>query len=231
MMQGFVGGGMFFGVVFLGGYLCGLFPSGPWVARSSLGGRHLRDVGSGSTGATNVLRYAGWGRAFAVVALDVMKGMVAILLARYAIVLGGDLFALRFGDVEFLGWGESFAAVGCLLGHCFPVWSRGFRGGKGVASLMGIISLLSPGMFFVSVFLWVGILGMWGFSSLASLGVCLFLLLGGIFGGVGGVGGAVGWGIVGIVGIVVGRHWENVGRLWRGEEGRVWGGVWGRWRR
>ena len=233
-MQDFVGAGLFFGVIFLGGYLCGLFPSGPWVARGSLGGRHLRDVGSGSTGATNVLRYAGWGRAFAVVALDVMKGIVAILLARYGVVLGGDLFALRFGEVEALVWGEFLAGVGCLLGHCFPLWSRGFRGGKGVASLMGIILLLSPGMFFVSVLLWLGILGVWGFSSLASLGVCLFLLLGGVFGGVGGVGGGVGWGIVGIVGIVAGRHWGNAGRLLRGEEGRVFGGVrglWGRWRR
>ena len=222
---------LFLGVVFVWGYLCGLFPSGPWVARSSLGGRHLTDLGSGGTGATNVLRYAGWGRAFAVVLLDVMKAVVAILSARY----GADIFALRFGAVESLAgnlgdslaWGEVFAAVGCLLGHCFPLWSKGFRGGKGVASLLGIVLMFSPWLFFASVLLWLGILGLWGFSSLASLGVCLFLLLGGLFW----VEGVVVWGILGVVGIVVLRHWGNVGRLVRGEEGRVFGGLWRRWRR
>ena len=165
---------LFFGIIFVCGYVCGLFPSGPWIARGNLGGRHLTDMGSGSTGATNVLRYAGWGRALAVVLLDMMKGVVAILLARY----GEDVLALRLGDVEHLAWGEVFAAVGCLSGHCFPLWSKGFRGGKGVASMMGIVVMLSSGLFFVSGLLWLGILAMWGFSSLASLGVCLFLVAG-----------------------------------------------------
>ena len=159
---------LFFGIIFVCGYVCGLFPSGPWIARGNLGGRHLTDMGSGSTGATNVLRYAGWGRALAVVLLDMMKGVVAILLARY----GEDVLALRLGDVEHLAWGEVFAAVGCLSGHCFPLWSKGFRGGKGVAlcwggfyglrgvvvwgvvgivgSMMGIVVMLSSGLFFVS---------------------------------------------------------------------------------
>ena len=214
---------LFLAGVFVCGYGCGLFPSGPWVARSSLGGRHLTDVGSGGTGATNVLRYAGWGRACAVVVLDIVKAVAAILIARY----GADLFALRFGDVAFLAWGEGGAAVGCLLGHCFPLWSRGLRGGKGVASMMGVVLMLSPGLFFASGLLWLGILGMWGFSSLASLGICLFLLVGSLFW----VGGVMVWGIVGVVVIVVLRHRENVVRFWRGEEGRVFGGVWGRWRR
>ena len=211
---------LFFGIIFVCGYVCGLFPSGPWIARGNLGGRHLTDMGSGSTGATNVLRYAGWGRALAVVLLDMMKGVVAILLARY----GEDVLALRLGDVEHLAWGEVFAAVGCLSGHCFPLWSKGFRGGKGVASMMGIVVMLSSGLFFVSGLLWLGILAMWGFSSLASLGVCLFLVLGGILW----LEGVVVWGVVGIVGIVVVRHGGNIMRLWRGEEGRVFGGVWRR---
>ena len=211
---------LFFVFVLVGGYLCGLFPSGPWVARSSLGGRHLTSVGSGGTGATNVLRYAGWGRAFLVVLLDVGKAVVAVLLARY----GADLFELRFGDDERLVCGESFAAVGCLLGHCFPLWSRGFRGGKGVASMMGIVLMFAPWLFFVSLLLWLGVLGMWGFSSLASLGVCLFLLAGGVLW----LEGFVLWGICGVVGIVVLRHWGNIGRLWRNQEKPVFEGLWRR---
>ena len=214
--------------VFVWGYLCGLFPSGPWVARSSLGGRYLTEVGSGSTGATNVLRYAGWGRAFAVVALDVVKAVLAVLAARYVMDSSADLFALRFGDnVGFLAWGESFAAVGCLLGHCFPVWSRGLRGGKGVASMFGVVLVFSSNLFVASALLWVGVLGLWGFSSLASLAVCLFLVGGSLFWG----GDVVVWGMFGVVGIVVWRHRENVARLWRGEEGRVFGGLWRRLRR
>ena len=208
--------------VFVFGYLCGLFPSGPWVARSSLAGRHLTDLGSGSTGATNVLRYAGWGRAVLVVLLDIMKAVMAILLARY----GADLFALRFGHVEPLVWGESFAAVGCLLGHCFPVWSRGLRGGKGVASTMGVLLMLAPWVLCGAVVLWLGLLGLWGFSSLASLGVCLFLLLAALFW----LEGAVAWGVVVIVLMVGFRHRENVRRLWCGEEKRVFGGLWRRGR-
>ena len=138
------------------------------------------------------------------VVLDIVKAVAAILIARY----GADLFALRFGDVAFLAWREGGAAVGCLLGHCFPLWSRGLRGGKGVASMMGVVLMLSPGLFFASGLLWLGILGMWGFSSLASLGICLFLLAGSLFW----VGGVMAWGIVGVVVIVVLRHRENVVR-------------------
>ena len=215
------------------GYACGLFPSGPWVARRSLGGRNLTELGSGSTGATNVLRYAGWGMAFAVVVLDVLKAVVAILLVRYV----ADFLALRFedgngngngnGNLDILAWGEAGAAVGCLLGHCFPVWSARFRGGKGVASMVGVVLLLVPWMFFVSALLWVGVLGLWGFSSVASLAVCLFLVVGGLFW----VGGVPFWGLVGVVVVVLVRHRENMARLWRGEEGRVFGGLWRRLRR
>ena len=81
------------------------------------------------------------------VVLDIVKAVAAILIARY----GADLFALRFGDVAFLAWREGGAAVGCLLGHCFPLWSRGLRS---VASMMQA---------FVRGLLWLGILGMlWG---------------------------------------------------------------------
>ena len=117
---------LFFGVVFVCGYLCGLFPSGPWIARGSLGGRHLTDMGSGSTGATNVLRYAGWGRALAVVLLDMMKGIVAILLARY----GEDVLALRLVISSIL-FGGRFCGGGLFVGALFSFVEQGdFGGGR-----------------------------------------------------------------------------------------------------
>ena len=107
------------------GYLAGSIPFGMLVAdRFNLG--NLRDIGSGNIGATNVLRTGNKGAAALTLLLDGAKGAVVVLLAR--LVSGEDAAQL--------------AALAAFLGHCFPVW-LGFKGGKGVATFLGLMLALA----------------------------------------------------------------------------------------
>src|SRR5688572_16516207 len=105
---------------FGGGYLLGSIPFGLILTKyAGLG--DLRHIGSGNIGATNVLRAGSKGLAALTLLLDAAKGTVAVLLAA--------------------GWGEDvamLAGLGAFLGHLFPVW-LGFRGGKGVATYIGVL--------------------------------------------------------------------------------------------
>lgn len=112
------------------GYLLGSIPFGVVVARMMHLG-NLRDIGSGNIGATNVLRTGSKPAAALTLIGDGAKGAVAVLLARWA--AGEDA--------------AQVAALAAMLGHCYPVWLK-FKGGKGVATFLGILLALS---------LWVGI--------------------------------------------------------------------------
>ena len=103
------------------GYLLGSIPSG-WLAGRWLKDIDLRELGSGSTGATNVLRQVGKGPALVVFLIDVGKGAAAVLIAR----------ALGLGD-----WIQVLAGLTALAGHIWPVW-LGFKGGKAVATGLGM---------------------------------------------------------------------------------------------
>lgn len=103
------------------GYLIGSIPFGMVVARA-MGLGNLRDIGSGNIGATNVLRTGNKFAAFLTVVLDGGKGAVAVILAR---VFAGEDAAQLAGLLSFIG-------------HCFPVWLS-FRGGKGVATFLGVL--------------------------------------------------------------------------------------------
>jgi glycerol-3-phosphate acyltransferase PlsY len=103
------------------GYLLGSIPFGLLLTKFT-GGPDLRAIGSGNIGATNVLRTGRKGLAAATLALDMLKGTGAVLLARHLIAPDAAVFA----------------AVGAFLGHLFPVWLR-FKGGKGVATYIGIL--------------------------------------------------------------------------------------------
>lgn len=108
-----------------GGYVLGSVPYGVLVARV-MGLGNLRDIGSGNIGATNVLRTGNKLAAFLTLVFDAGKGVVAVVLARV-----------------FLGeTGAQLAGLGAFLGHIFPVW-LGFRGGKGVATFLGILLALN----------------------------------------------------------------------------------------
>ncbi|MCP9785874.1 glycerol-3-phosphate 1-O-acyltransferase PlsY [Cyanobium sp. N5-Cardenillas] len=112
------------------GYLLGSIPSG-WLAGRWLAGIDLRQEGSGSTGATNVLRVLGKGPALAVFLLDVLKGTAAVLVAKAVLQpLGGFSTASD--------WGVVATGLAALAGHIWPVW-LGWKGGKAVATGLGML--------------------------------------------------------------------------------------------
>src|SRR5689334_24291140 len=106
------------------GYCLGSIPFG-LVLTKLTGAGDLRAIGSGNIGATNVLRTGRKGLAAATLVLDALKGVAAVLIAK------------QIGEIAAIG-----AAAGAVLGHMFPVW-LGFKGGKGVATTLGIMWGLS----------------------------------------------------------------------------------------
>jgi glycerol-3-phosphate acyltransferase PlsY len=138
-------------VAFAFGYLCGSIPFGVLLTRFS-GAPDVRSIGSGNIGATNVLRTGRKALAAATLLGDILKGTVAVLLAGY-----------------FLGRNAALcAALGAFLGHLFPAW-LGFKGGKGVATYIGLLlGLAWPAALFFGV-IWLAIAALSRYSSLAAL--------------------------------------------------------------
>ena len=143
--------GPYLGAAFLGGYLLGSLPFGIILARL-FGLGDLRSVGSGNIGATNVLRTGRKDLAAATLLLDAGKGAVAVLIAAE---LGGPDTALMAG-------------LGAVLGHLFPVWLR-FRGGKGMATTLGVFWALAWPVGLAACLTWLAIAALLRYSSLASL--------------------------------------------------------------
>ena len=114
-------------IVVVVAYLIGTIPFGYLIVRRKIGA-DIRQTGSGGTGATNVSRRAGKAAGVLTLLLDAAKGSVAVLIAK---AVGGD------------DWVIAIAATAALVGHIFPVW-LGFRGGKGVATGVGIFVVLAP---------------------------------------------------------------------------------------
>ena len=135
---------------FVGGYLLGSIPFGLVLARlAGLG--DIRGIGSGSIGATNVLRTGRKGLAAATLLLDGGKGAGAVLLAGL--------------------WGpdpQLTAALGAVLGHIFPLWLR-FQGGKGAATLLGVLLALAWQAGLAACATWLLVAGLLRYSSLAAL--------------------------------------------------------------
>lgn len=132
------------------GYLLGAIPFGVILTRLGNAG-DLRTIGSGSTGATNVLRTGRKGLAAATLLLDLAKGAAAVLLVERLFPGNGAL-----------------AAAGAFLGHCYPVWLR-FSGGKGVATMMGIVLALFWPLAIVFAAMWLGTLATMRISSIAGM--------------------------------------------------------------
>ena len=109
-------------------YLLGSIPFGYLIVRSK-GGGDIRQTGSGGTGATNVSRRAGKAAGVVTLLLDAMKGAAAVVVAQ--LLSGGS------------DWAVTAAAIAVIVGHMFPVW-LGFRGGKGVATGVGVFIVLAP---------------------------------------------------------------------------------------
>jgi glycerol-3-phosphate acyltransferase PlsY len=132
------------------GYLLGSIPFGLFFSLAS-GAGDVRKIGSGNIGATNVLRTGKKWAAAATLLCDGAKGAAAVLLVRY-----------------FLEGYEAFAAAGAVLGHMFPVW-LGFKGGKGVATFLGVCLALYWPVGLLVAATWLGAALVWRISSLSAL--------------------------------------------------------------
>jgi glycerol-3-phosphate acyltransferase PlsY len=132
------------------GYLLGSIPFGLVLTRLA-GKGDVRDIGSGNIGATNVLRTGSKPLAAATLILDCLKATAAILLAR-----------------QLWPGTENFAAAGALIGHLYPVWLR-FKGGKGVATLLGVLIPLLPVGALIYAVVWIGLLLTLRISSVAGM--------------------------------------------------------------
>ena len=151
-------------------YLLGSIPFGYLIVKAT-GGGDIRETGSGGTGATNVSRRAGKVAGIATLLLDAAKGAAAVLIAKQ--FLNGQ-------TPDDFYWWVVLAAVAVMLGHMFPVWLR-FRGGKGVATGVGVFLVLAPiAVVFAAV---IFLLIVWGTryvslgSIIAAATIPLFVLL------------------------------------------------------
>jgi glycerol-3-phosphate acyltransferase PlsY len=187
-------------LILLIGYLLGSLPFGVILTRMT-GAGDLRSIGSGSIGATNVLRTGHKGLAALTLVFDLLKGAIAVWIAR----------EISPDDVLL-------AAVGAFVGHLYPIWLR-FRGGKGVATLAGIWLALAWPVGLVYAVAWLAILAMFRWSSVA--GMCA-AIAGPIAAVVMGRWELVPVGIAFAL-MVLWKHRSNIGRLVRGDEPKIGG--------
>lgn len=133
------------------GYLLGSIPFGLILTRMA-GLGDVRKIGSGSIGATNVLRTGNKKLAGLTLLADALKGTLAVVAAR-------QIFGLEAALI---------AGLGAFLGHLYPVWLK-FRGGKGVATYLGVLLGLIPVIVLVFAVFWLGTVKLFRYSSLASI--------------------------------------------------------------
>lgn len=185
--------------VFVAAYLLGSVPFGLLVSRV-MGLGDVRNIGSGNIGATNVLRTGNKKAALATLLLDGGKGAVAVLLARYF-----------YGDSA-----AQVAALGAFLGHIYPVY-LGFKGGKGVATFLGIFLALHPLTGLAACGTWLVAALLFRMSSLAALvsalSTPLWLWLFGLVN-------ATGLGLL-LALLVWLRHHANIRRILAGNEPKI----------
>jgi glycerol-3-phosphate acyltransferase PlsY len=183
------------------GFALGSIPFGLILTRAA-GLGDVRKIGSGSIGATNVLRTGNKGLAAATVLLDAMKAVIPVLMAR-----------AFWPEMPEAG---GLAAVGAVLGHCFTPWLN-FKGGKGFASAAGALGALAWPAMLACAAIWGATLFLSRISSVSSMVSVIAAPL-------------VAWGLgypevipplIVIAAIVIVQHRANIGRLMRGEEPRV----------
>jgi acyl phosphate:glycerol-3-phosphate acyltransferase len=140
-------------------YLIGSIPTSVWVGKIFFS-LDVRDHGSGNAGATNTIRVLGWKAGLPVFIFDVFKGWLAVMLAGF--FLSGQI-----GD-EQLVYLKIAAAAAVVLGHVFPMFA-GFRGGKGVATLLGVGIALYPVTVWIILAIFILVLLITGYVSLGSI--------------------------------------------------------------
>ena len=186
----------------VGAYLIGAVPIG-WLVSRAFGVSDIRRHGSGTIGATNVLRTLGRLPAIVTLLGDVLKGYVAVALA--ARFTQGDPVAV------------ALATVAAVVGNCWSVF-LGFRGGKGVATGLGALLLLVPWATLAALPVFVAVVATFRFVSLGSLLAALCVPLGAVLLG---YPRASVLAALAVALIVVGRHHANIARLRAGTESRL----------
>lgn len=182
----------------LSGYLLGSIPFGLLLTLAA-GKGDIRKIGSGSIGATNVLRTGSKGLAAGTVLLDLLKGFLAVFLA--GMLLPGS---------------EGLVALSAVVGHCFPVW-LGFRGGKGIATGGGVCLAIGWPICLVSAAVWIAAFALTRISSIGGISaavaapVAAYVL---------GYDSAFPW-LVATSALIVWQHRANIGRLINGTEPKV----------
>lgn len=185
-------------LVLLLGYLLGSIPFGVLLTRA-FGAGDLRTIGSGNIGATNVLRTGRKGLAAATLLLDMGKGAAAVCIAR---MISPELAVV--------------GGVGAFLGHLYPVWLR-FKGGKGVATMLGVVLALSWGLGLIYAIVWLGALAATRISSISGMAAAVSAPIAAA--ATGRI--ELGFVLLGLALIVVWKHRDNIGRLIEGTEPRV----------
>ena len=198
-------------LVLIAAYLLGSIPFGYLIVRTQTG-TDVRATGSGGTGATNVSRRAGKLAGVFTLLLDAAKGALAVVLAR-------SFLTEDFG----INWWVAGASVIAVLGHCFPVW-LGFRGGKGVATGVGVflslypLALAAAGVVFIIVVALTRYVSLGSILAVAALPLFIWLL--GVY--VKPVANLAPMMAVAIItgALIILMHHANIGRLLRGTESK-----------
>lgn len=208
MSQLFLSGGIVLSL--LAGYLIGSVSFAVVVSRL-MGLRDPRSFGSGNPGATNVLRGGNKLAALLTLLGDAAKGWLAVMLASWGIGHG------LLPDAAL-----PLAGLGAFLGHLYPLFLR-FRGGKGVATALGVLLALQPWLALATALTWAIVAAVTRYSSLAAIIAAVFAPLYYVLGG------DVAWRIDGLTASVIvaisvlllSRHHENIARLLAGKESRI----------
>jgi acyl phosphate:glycerol-3-phosphate acyltransferase len=185
-------------LIALGAYLLGAVPFGIVITRG-LGLGDLRQIGSGNIGATNVLRTGNRWAALMTLLLDAGKGGIAVVIAR------------QFGPSD----AEQLAALAAFLGHLFPIW-LGFRGGKGVATFLGTLTILAWPVGLASCATWLVTFALTRISSLSALIAALSVVF---WLGISGYSDMIALG-ASLAALILWRHEANIKRLLAGTEPR-----------
>jgi acyl phosphate:glycerol-3-phosphate acyltransferase len=180
------------------GYLLGSIPFGLLITRAA-GLGDVRKIGSGNIGATNVLRTGNKGLAAATLLLDALKGTAAVLIAGH--------FAPELG---------LWAGLGAFFGHLFPVW-LGFKGGKGVATYLGVLIALAWQVALIFGIVWLAMAFLFRYSSLAALTAAVIVPIALYFLSTPQIAGL--FAVMSL--IVIFKHRANISRLLAGSEGKI----------
>jgi len=204
-------------------YLLGSMPFGYLIVRATHGA-DIRETGSGGTGATNVSRRAGKVAGVLTLVLDALKGAAAVIIAE--LMLGLPIFFAEqpAAHIRPVGaWSVTAAAIAVILGHIFPVWLR-FRGGKGVATGVGVFLMLTPIAVTMAALVFVLVVTLTRYVSLGSIlaavAIPLFVLLQHAFvRPVESLAPIMSAAVMGAA-LIVFAHRENIRRLMRGNESK-----------